>query len=374
MRLASALAVPLLLLVAAAAPAATETYLFRDSLAPEEGAGNILVPVSNATGTIVTSGPDFLDGAFVTETISPSACASTPTVRAWSFPEMAGLRYDNASPALVSGTYSISMLLRFDPMDTGYARLIDFSNSTDDDGIYKYGDGVSFYPDNDFLAAGSFVQGQDVFVTITRRGDTQAMALYVNGAPTATYADSSDYYTPLATVMYFLMDNTTGNAAIHETDPGALAYLQIRDTVMSDQDVADSLASICQAVSGGTTTTTTLPPTGCAGAPAVSFESILCRVAALRDRVQGESRLGKFQAKLVKNLDVAHARTAEAQGLGTGKKAKKKLQQAAKALTQYAHRLSSLSARKKLDSGVRTDFLHAGQAITPDVKALRSQL
>ncbi len=107
----------------------TETYLFRDSFAALEGAGNVLVPVSNATATIVTSGPDFVNGAFVTETISASACASTPTIRAWSFPVSGGLRHANTAPTVVTGSYSISMLMRYNPMDSGYARLIDTSRT-----------------------------------------------------------------------------------------------------------------------------------------------------------------------------------------------------------------------------------------------------
>jgi cysteine-rich repeat protein len=240
-------------LVLAAGPAAaqvTETYLFRDSFAPIEGAGNVLVPVSNATGTIVTSGPDFRDGAFVTETISASACPSTPTIRAWSFPDRGGLRHDNAMPAVVSGSYSISMLMRYNPMDTGYARLIDFSNSTQDTGIYKLGDGVSFYPVGTF-AAGSFVQDQDVFVTITRDAGTQLVSLYIDGMPAGTYTDTGDLYAPSATVLYFLMDNTTGAAAIGETDPGVIAYLQVRSTPMTPEEVTASLADICGAVACG---------------------------------------------------------------------------------------------------------------------------
>ena len=67
-----------------------------------------------------------------------------------------GLRHANTAPTVVTGSYSISMLMRFNPMDTGYARLIDFSNSTQDTGIYKLGNGVSFFPVGTF-AAGSFV-------------------------------------------------------------------------------------------------------------------------------------------------------------------------------------------------------------------------
>lgn len=239
-----------LLLATNAAALGTETYLFRDAFEPLEGAGNVLVPVSNATGTIVTSGPDFVGGSFVTETISASACASTPTVRGWAFPDRGGLRYDNAAPTLATGSYSISMLLRYDPMDTGYARLIDFSNSTQDTGIYKLGDGVSFYPVGTF-AAGSFVQGQDVFVTITRDAATKVVSLYINGVPSGTYGDDGDLYAPIANVIYFLMDNTTGAAAIGETDPGVLAYLQVRDTPMAPAEVVASLSAICDAVSCG---------------------------------------------------------------------------------------------------------------------------
>ncbi len=47
------------------------------------------------------------------------------------------------------------------------------------------------------------------------------------------------------------MDNTTGSAAIGETDPGVIAYLQVRDTPMSPEEVAASLQVICDAVSCG---------------------------------------------------------------------------------------------------------------------------
>ena len=108
--IASTLAVVVAWQAGQAEAAATETYLFHDSFDPNEGAGNVLVPVYNGTGTILTTGdPGFVNGAFVTETISASACASTPTVRAWSFPEKSGLRHDNTTPNIVTGSYSISM-------------------------------------------------------------------------------------------------------------------------------------------------------------------------------------------------------------------------------------------------------------------------
>lgn len=228
----------------------TETYVFRDSLSPNEGAGNVLVPVHNGTGAILTSGEGFVGGSYVTHTISPSACASSPTVRAWSFPVSGGLRHANVAPAIVTGSYSVSMLMRYSPMDAGYARLVDFSNSMNDTGIYKLSNGVSFYPVGTF-APGSFVDGQDVFVTITRSADTQLVSLYINGLPSGEYTDTGNLYAPIASVMYFLMDNTTGSAAISETDAGVISYLQVRSTPMTPAEVTASLAGICDTVACG---------------------------------------------------------------------------------------------------------------------------
>ncbi len=372
----------------------TETYLFRDSFEPIEEAGNVLVPVSNATATIVTSGPDFLNGSFVTETISASACASTPTIRAWSFPESAGLRHDNGAPTVVTGSYSISMLMRYNPMDTGYARLVDFSNSTLDTGIYKLGDGVSFYPVGTF-AAGSFVADQDVFITITRDATSKLVSLYINGVASGTYVDTGDLYAPSATVLYFLLDNTTGSAAITETDAGVIAYLQVRDTPMTPEEVTASLAAICEVVScgdgvvggseacddgntvsgDGCSAVCTIEEANCATAFApATYESILCRLEALLSRVQAETGLGKFQAKSLKNVQQAKDFVVSAQGQSNPKKARKALQRGAKALTTYAHRLGSLNARKKLDGALRTEFQTAGELIAVDIKGLRSGL
>ena len=228
----------------------TETFVFRDSMEPTEGAGNVLEPVYNGGGSILTSGAGFVGGSYVTQTISATACATTPTVRAWSFPVSGGLRHPNVAPVVVTGSYSISMLMRYSPMDGGYARLIDFSGSTSDNGIYKLIDGVSFYPVGRY-AAGSFVTDRDVFVTLTRDASTQLVSLFINGVASGTYSDTGNLYAPVGSAMYFLMDNTTGAAAISETDPGVIAYLQVRDTPMTPAEVLASLALICETVACG---------------------------------------------------------------------------------------------------------------------------
>src|SRR6476646_452218 len=97
------------------AHAAVDTYLFRNTLAPLEGGGNTLVPTYN--------GGTFVNGSFVDTTIDASVCPGSPTVRGWSFPQFGGLQTPNNSPAVVGGSYTISMIVKFNPMRSGYSRL-----------------------------------------------------------------------------------------------------------------------------------------------------------------------------------------------------------------------------------------------------------
>jgi hypothetical protein len=142
-----------------------------------------------------------------------------------------------------------------------------------------------------------------------------------------------------------------------------------------------STATTAPATTSTTTpppTTTTLPSTGCEAVPdGPTFASILCRFAALLDRVNGETGLGDFGPKLAHTLGKGLARAEEAATRCAEtdfKKARKRLQQVKKALTQYAHRLRGLPARRKLDPTLRADFLAAGVAIAADVTTLRGQL
>jgi len=238
--------------LAGPAGAITHTFTFRDTLLPREG-GAALVPVFNGSGapTILTQGmAGFVNGSFVTQTITARACASRPTVRAWSFPAQGGLRHPNMAPVIASGSYTLSMLVRFNPQTGGYARLVDFSNSTLDTGIYELGGGVSFYPVGTY-AAGSFVQAEDTFVTLTRDAATRVVNLYINGVASGTYTDSTDLYAPASGTLYFFMDNTTGSAAISESNAGVVSYLQIADAPISPTAVVASLGEICVAVRCG---------------------------------------------------------------------------------------------------------------------------
>jgi len=162
------------------------------------------------------------------------------------------------------------------------------------------------------------------------------------------------------------MDNTTGNSAMTETDPGVIAYLQVRNTPITANEVTTSPATICEVVSAP----------DCANAPpAATYESILCRLDALLTRVRAAASLGVFPSKSAANVERAKSLTIEARTLGRAKKARQRLQQAAKAVGGYVSRLRSLTARKTLKGVemIRLDFVDAGQTIKPDLVTLRSQ-
>ena len=227
------------LLVGRSAHAASDTYLFRDTLAPLEAAGNTLVPTYN-NGT-------FVNGSFVDTTIDAGVCPGTLTVRGWSFPEYGGLMTPNNSPAVVGGSYTISMIVKFSPMRSGYSRLIDFSNSTLDTGIYELNGGLSLYPVGTF-APGSFVDNQYSFVTFTRDAATNLVSVFVGTTPAGTYTDAGGLYVPSAQNVIFMMDNTTGAANISESSPGIIIYLKLIDAPVTSADIATLQTQACSTV------------------------------------------------------------------------------------------------------------------------------
>jgi len=126
-----------------------------------------------------------------------------------------------------------------------------------------------------------------------------------------------------------------------------------------------------------TTTTTTLPAGPCGGIPFTppSFASIDCRLALLLTDVNGASGLGSYQAKLAKNATKARSRAADGGtlcGQSNAKKTKKRLQQAAKAMNQFVHRLNGSAAKRKLDGTLRQTFVAAGMQVENDLNVFRS--
>jgi hypothetical protein len=108
-----------------------------------------------------------------------------------------------------------------------------------------------------------------------------------------------------------------------------------------------------------------------------TFASLNCRLASLIDAVRSESRLGKFQAKLLKTAQKAKTRKEAGEAAcagGNAKTAKKQLKKVVRQLIQFSHRLRSNNARKNVDQAVREPLATSADEMQRDARALMSHL
>jgi hypothetical protein len=126
-----------------------------------------------------------------------------------------------------------------------------------------------------------------------------------------------------------------------------------------------------------TTTTTTTLPGGCQVPVGPTFVSLNCRLADLIAAVQAETQLGKLQPKLVKAAQKAKQRKEAAEGKcaeGKTKPAGKQLEKVVRKLIQFAHRLRSKAARKKVAEAVREPLAETADEIQQDTRELKDEL
>jgi hypothetical protein len=130
--------------------------------------------------------------------------------------------------------------------------------------------------------------------------------------------------------------------------------------------------------STSSTSSTTLPVGPCDGVSSgPTFASIDCRTRGLLAAVQTDGRLAGLQPKLVAALETATHREQEAAGKcagGSTKRARKRLRQTVRKLTQVVHRLRSHAKRTTPPVEVREPFAVEASAIRGDTKTLQSTL
>ena len=170
---------------------------------------------------------------------------------------------------------------------------------------------------------------------------------------------------------------TTSSSTSSTTSSSSSTTAAPSTTTTSSSSTSTSTTAAVATTSTSTSLvpTTTTVPGGCDGVPdGPTFVSIDCRLEALLARLAAESSLENFGPKLVHNVEKARARNLDAEDLcrtANVKKTKKRLQQAATALTQYAHRLNGLPARKRLSSTLRQSLVDEGAPIQRDLRTLR---
>lgn len=135
-------------------------------------------------------------------------------------------------------SYSVVLLFRLDDLER-FRRILDFSNSTSDNGFYDYSGNAVIYGSDDGLARGGIVfdesYAQVVFTSAPATDNSQRVVAYVNGAEVVAATASKDFDLSPGTLRLF-QDNTSGPAGGEES-AGALACLLVYDGVLTADEV-----------------------------------------------------------------------------------------------------------------------------------------
>jgi hypothetical protein len=214
---------------------AQQVYTYRFSSAPFTSSplgGPTLQPIGTLTPRTVT--------------MPATTCPTMPVIPLRHFAANAGFR----APAFFTDTYSIEMLFKFDDLG-GYNRIIDFSNSNSDNGIYTYGDCLNFYPSGNIgTCPGAFDTINYKYLAITRNGANQEMNVYFNGVLLTTYTDALDYYVigsaPNDSIKFFRDDRIVPN----EASSGNVAMIRMANYVFSPAVVATNFSTFCASLVG----------------------------------------------------------------------------------------------------------------------------
>lgn len=151
------------------------------------------------------------------------------------FPEGNGLAL-STSGLVDPRSYSVVLLFRLDDLG-GYRRILDFSDSTEDDGFYDFFGRAVIYGGG-AASRGAVFDGsyaQVVFTSAPAANDSQRVVAYVNGSEAVAATAPKDFDLGRGTLRLF-QDNTSGPAGGEES-AGALACLLVYDGVLNEDEV-----------------------------------------------------------------------------------------------------------------------------------------
>jgi hypothetical protein len=124
-----------------------------------------------------------------------------------------------------------SVETRFSFQNTsGYRRVLDFSNGTDDRGLYILNNSVNFYP----IATGGTFSPNTLQTLVFTRNAAGNAAAYVDGALAINFTNAS--LTSLSNILRLFRDD---GAVGGENSAGFVDYVRVYDTALSAQEVAN---------------------------------------------------------------------------------------------------------------------------------------
>jgi hypothetical protein len=198
-------------------------YDFDNTLAPLAGFGPGSAAPLAAVDPLGLSGfvADTVNG--VARTVYRFNGAASPAA------SQGGLQFLSADLMNPDG-YSVEMYFSFEAV-SGWRRIIDTKDRSEDTGFYVLSGGLQLYPSN--VGAGDFTANTYHHVVLTFNG-SEAVA-YLNGSAEST--QTTDYYSlPASDVISLFLDNTAGPAQ-NEYSAGKIAWARFYDGALSGDEV-----------------------------------------------------------------------------------------------------------------------------------------
>jgi len=183
------------------------------------------------------------NGSFAVQAIQTSNGLCT-TASSFLFNDGDGLSYPNS---LVTNQYTIEVFCKFNTVN-GWTRIIDFSNSTQDAGIYLLNNCLYLYP-NGSVGLCNFVPNLYYLFAFVRNGSTGIISIYVNGVLFSTYDDSAtNLYKPalISTPIIFFRDD---NTVACESESGAVKYVSVTPNLLTAAQIDLTYQTICATIS-----------------------------------------------------------------------------------------------------------------------------
>ena len=217
--------------------AQTHQYLFNNNFNETNGGPSLTQLVSCGAGP----------GSFgpVTTVDSQGTCL---TFDAFCFNAGGGLQYPNPG-GIISNSYTINMYVKYTAF-SGWTRIIDFTNSNSDVGMYIMSNCLNYYGIAQAGPCPYFVVNQFYLISIVRDGATTRHSVYVNGAPFSSFIDGNTswlYPQAGAPINLFRDDNFVPC----NVDAGCIAYFSVSPTVATAADIAQlwtNLPTLIQAI------------------------------------------------------------------------------------------------------------------------------
>ncbi len=212
---------------------AVHGYIFNNSLIAAGGGPTLTQNLACGAGA----------GAYSSQTITLAGGTTCAVSNVFCFNQGGGLNYPN--PSFITNQYSINLFFKFNTIG-GWSRIIDFSNSAADAGIYLSGNCLNFFP-NGNIGACTFVANTYYLFTFVRNGATNVISSYVNGNLFGTYTDAGNLYRPATNVtpIIFFRDD---NAVTCEAKAGCVRYASVTSATMNAAAVLSTFTNICNVI------------------------------------------------------------------------------------------------------------------------------